>query len=70
MLAQPWATCCFRRPFGRATTTHNFKWGEITHICLILDQTFANPYRFLDLTHSIIILIKNIELSHIHYSVI
>ena len=25
-----------------ATATHNFKWVEITHICLIWDHTFAN----------------------------
>ena len=25
-----------------ATTTHNFKWVKITHICLIWDQRFAN----------------------------
>ena len=25
-----------------ATATHNFKWVEITHICLISDQTLAN----------------------------
>ena len=23
-----------------ATAIHNFKWVEITHICLITDQTF------------------------------
>ena len=25
-----------------ATTSHKFKWVKITHILLILDQTFAN----------------------------
>ena len=25
-----------------ATVTHNFKWVKITHICLILNQTFEN----------------------------
>ena len=24
------------------TETHNFKWVENTHICLICDQIFAN----------------------------
>ena len=25
-----------------ATTNHNFKWVEITHLCLIWDQPFEN----------------------------
>ena len=25
------------------TATHNFKWLKVTHICLILYQTFENP---------------------------
>ena len=37
---------------SNATATHNFKWMNITHICITCDQTFANfdvsnPYVFL-----------------------